>query len=366
MRYLLVIDKGGNVALADSETGVRMPIGEPLTPTQRSQVTGAAWSAAGEWTAWSIDSDSPDGVHELRLHEEETDRSSVLADGVSAFYLCPSPCGRWLSHLSPGPLGLELALSEVLTGDLRILERGQPMFWSWAPDSSQLAIHVENRVVVAAVDGSSVQTLSGDAGSFVAPWWLPGGSVAYVVEDRIVVTTPTETAPPGVEGPAVDGEMMAATLVDGGTTGRFAPDPEGRRIAHIRTVDGEPRLVVVDLLTGGEQMVTAERVGGFFWSPDGSGLAALIGTGSGKVQWVVFDGVRSRTLPPFRPSRSWVGTVLGFFEQYAQSHSHWSGDSGRLVAPAVDDDGMSGAFIQSIVPPHESQWIADAELAWWA
>lgn len=351
MRYLLVVDSIGNVALGDADSGVRMPIGDPLIPSQRSRVSSAVWSPAGEWTAWSVDSDSPDGVRELRFHDEETDEASVLAESVSAFYLCPSPCGRWLSHLSPGPLGLELAISEVVTGELRVIERGQPLFWSWSPDATRLAVHVEDRVLIAGLDGEPPTVLCDHAGPFIVPWWLPSGSVAFAIDDQIVCR-------------GHDGETT--TLIERGTTGRFAPDPDGRRIAHIEDDGERRRLIVVDLLTGEHEEVTAEPVGGFFWSPDGLRLAALVPAEGSQIRWIVADGSDVVALPPFRPTRSWATSVLPFFEQYAQSHSHWSADSKQLVAPAIDDAGSSGILIQEAEVPYRSQWMPDAQLVWWA
>lgn len=364
VRYLLLIDSDGNVVLADADNRVRMPIGQPLAAEQQSRVSSAVWSPGGEWTAWAIDSESPDGVRELRIHDEDTDQSWVLAESVRAFYLCSSPGGRWLSHLSPGPLGLELALSEVLTGEAQIIERGQPLFWSWSPDGSKLAVHVEDRVLIAHVatdvggddaagggDDSDPEIICQQADPFIVPWWLPGGSIAYATGGRIVSTGP-------------DG--VTTTLIDGATTGRFSPDPDGRRIAHIEVVGERSRLVVVDLLGGEQQVVTTDPVGCFFWSRDGGMLAALVGADGGGVQWLVFDGSTGWTLPSFRPSRSWAATVLPFFEQYAQSHSHWSPDGRQLVAPSVDEDGLGGALIQDIDPSAPPQWMPDAELAWWA
>lgn len=180
---------------------------------------------------------------------------------------------------------------------------------------------------------------------------LPGGSVAYAVDDRIVASGP-------------DGAVN--TLVDHGSTGRFAVDPEGRRLAHVAVVDGEGGLVVDDLLTGESTLITAEPVAAFLWSSDGSRLAALAAAGDQRLRWLVHDGSDTRPLAPFRPSRAWAMAVLPFFEQYAQSHAHWSPDATMLVAPAVDDDGGPGALIQEVAPPYQTRWLPDAELAWWA
>ena len=351
MRYLLVIDTARNVVLVDVVNDIRMPIGAPLPPDQKSHVTTAVWSPLGRWTAWSVGSTEIDGIREVRLHDEDSDQADVLVPLVEAFYLCPSPCGRWLSHLSPGPLGLELALSDVATGAIHVVERGQPLFWSWSPDANQLAVHVENRVLIADSDGGATRLLTDGAGSFVAPWWLPGGSVLYGLEDRIVAAGPDNTV---------------TTLVDRGSAGRFSLDPEGRLLAYVADTNSGASLMVLDLISHEQVEVTSIPVAGFFWSPTSSRLAVLTATADGLVQWTVFDGAITHQLRPFRPGRSWAGSVLPFFEQYAQSHSPWSTDSNALVAPAIDENDQAGALIQKIDSPIGDQWILNAELAWWA
>jgi TolB protein len=350
VRYVLLIDSAGEVMLADVDNDVRMPIGEPLGPERAARVTTAAWSRAGEWAAWSVDSADLDGRRELRLHLEETDEWRVLAESVGAFYLCPSPCGRWLSHLSPGPLGLELAVSDVVTGELRVIERGQPLFWSWAPDGSELAVHVEDRVLVAGLAGDEPRIVTRHAGRFIAPWWLPGRSVVHAVDDRLVAA--------GADGAVND-------LVAGGSAGRFSLDLEGRRLALIEVAEGRGRLAVIDLVAAEHRVVTSDPVAAFFWSPDGSRLAVLVGAEGPRLRWLVDDGAEVRPLPPFRPSRTWAMSVLPFFEQYAHSHAHWSTDGSLLIAPALDDDGDPGAIIHPVEGLDSPRWLPDADLAWW-
>ena len=348
---MLIINTAGNVMLADVDNDIRMPIGAPLTVANQSRVSTAAWSAQGQWTAWSVDSNHVDGLRQVRLHDEESDQASVLVESVSAFYLYPSPCGQLLSHLSPGPLGLELAISDIATGAIHVVDRGQPLFWSWSPDATQLAVHVENRVLISDSAGGAIRLLTDDAGPFVTPWWLPGGSVLYALDDRIVAAGPDD---------------VITTLVAHGSTGRFSLDPEGRRLAYVATDAGSATLMILDLVSLAHTEVTSVPIVAFFWSPDGSRLAALAATGDGMVQWHVIDGSDTRYLPPFRPTRSWAGSVLSFFEQYAQSHNVWSSDSTALVAPAVDDADRSGAVVHAVESPGGTKWISDAELVWWA
>jgi len=351
VRHLLIINTAGNVMLADVDNDIRMPIGAPLTVDMASRVSTAAWSAQGRWTAWSVNSNDADGLRQVRLHDEESDHASVLVESVSAFYLYPSPCGQLLSHLSPGPLGLELAVSNIASGAIHVVDRGQPMFWSWSPDASRLAVHVENRVIISDRAGGSTRLLTDDAGPFVTPWWLPGGAVMYALDDRIVTASPDD---------------VVTTLVADRSTGRFSLDPECRRLAYLANTGDRTTLTILDLVSLTASDVTSAPIVAFFWSPDGSRLAALAATGDGRVQWLVIDGSDTLRLPPFRPTRSWAGSVLSFFEQYAHSHTVWSSESTALVAPAVDDEGRSGALVHTIESPGSTTWIPDAELVWWA
>lgn len=351
MRHLLIINTAGNLMLADVDKDIRMPIGAPLTVEQQSRVSTAAWSLQGQWTAWSVDSNNVDGLRQVRLHDEESDQASVLVESVSAFYLCPSPCGQLLSHLSPGPLGLELAVTDITSGEVHVIDRGQPMFWSWSPDASQLAVHVENRVLVCDRDGTAVRVLTENAGSFVTPWWLPGGSVLYALNDRIVATGPDDAT---------------TTLVEEDSIGRFSLDPEGRRLAYIAAEDDGVALMILDLASLTRTRVTSARIIAFFWAPDSSRLAILAALDDGYVQWLATDGFETQHFHRFQPTRRWASSVLPFFEQYAQSHAVWASDSGALIAPAVNDRGESCAVIHTIGAEPTAKWIPDAELVWWA
>lgn len=355
MRCLLLIDPAGRVVLGDVDSGARYRFDDVPTadrPTERVPARTAVWSPAGQWTAWSLDSGDLDGVQEIRLHHEGADSNRLLAGALTAFYLCPSPCGRYLSHLSPGPLGLELAVSEIRTGELRIVERGQPLFWSWSADGSQLAVHVEQRVVVVDVAAPSEQReLTDRADSFVAPWWTPDGSVVYAADGAIL-----STGPDGSTG----------RLATNAGAGRFALDPDGRRLAIVDVIGDQACLAVLDLLTGEREIVTTERSAAFFWSPEGRHLATLVVAGPSQLQWLLFDGEQTRRLAPFRPAAAWLREVLPFFEQYAQSHAVWSADGSQLVAAAVDADGSSEALVQSADPSAPTERLPGARLAWWA
>jgi TolB protein len=355
MRRLLLVDPGDGAVLSDLDDGTRVRLGPSRGPGPAERTRTAVWSAAGRWAAWAVESGEargvPEGdeVQEVRLFPPGADEPRVLASALTAFYLNPSPCGRYLSHLSPGPLGLELAVSDVASGELRVIERGQPLFWSWSPDASRLAVHVGDRVLVASREDGTGQLLTDDAGSFMAPWWTPDGSVVFASADRIV-------------SHAADGAVTEVARHPG--VGRFSLDPDGRRLAFVDIIEEVPSLVVLDLLTGERDVVAPEPTAGFFWSPEGRRLAALVLAGPGQLQWLVSDGKQVTRLAPFRPCPDWLQEVLPFFEQYAQSHAVWSADGGQLVATALGADGSPEAVVQTVDGP--TVRLPGARLAWWA
>jgi len=358
MRRLLLVEPDGRATLCDPDSGVRTTLDAPERATGeagtgRSVVRTAAWSAPGGWAACALDAVELDGTRELRLHHRaDPGATEVLASELTAFYLCPSPCGRFLAHLSPGPLGLELGVSEVGSGELRVLERGQPLFWAWSADSSAVAVHVEDRLFVVPNDGGEPRVLTDQAGPFLAPWWTPDNSVVMLSADNRLLAY-------GLDGSVTE-------LAGRCRSGRFALDATGRRVAVADLVDDGPALVVLDLLTGERDVVARERTGGFFWSPEGRRLAALVVADDDRVQWIVSDGEGVLRLPPFRPGQTWAREVLPFFEQYSQSHAVWSADGTQLVAVGVDDGGALEAVIQTVGPTAATERIPGARLAWWA
>jgi len=371
MRHVLMVDTAGRVVLGALDAAVRVEVGEgPLSATSDAGVGSrlstvvetAVWSPRGQWTAWSVGPGASERAvdplgsqHEVRIHHEGANSTDVLVSVIDAFYLSPSPCGRYLSHLSQGPFGLELGCSDVHSGDLTIIERGQPLFWSWAPDSSRLAVHVGERVLLVPVTGGAEpEVITEAAGGFVTPRWRTDGSVLYAEVDGRIMSWGS------------DGTAMAVT--DRPTVGRFAIDPSDRWLTTVEVpgLGEEVAVVVTDLATGERTTVCDGAVAGFFWSPDGRRLAVLASTSGGEVRWLVHDGDRTVALEPFLPSALWVRKVLPFFEQYDQSHSVWSADSTLLVAPGLDDRGENRAIVQSPEDPSLTSHLPDAVLAWWA
>ena len=358
MRRLLVVEPNGQVALRDLDDGTTRLVREAPADTSPgaavAEVRSAVWSTAGQWTGYAVDAEDLDGPRQVCVQKSGFEATRVLATELTAFYLCPSPCGRYLSHLSPGPLGLELAVSEVAGGELRVIERGQPLYWAWSADSSQLAVHVEDRLLVVALDvadGAPPLELSRGADRFLAPWWLADGSVVAVADDHIVAY-------------GADGEVRP--LAGPVPAGRFTVDAEGRRLAFVDVVQEIPCLIVLDLVSGERTVAATEPVAGFFWSPVGHRLAALVRGGPGELRWLVSDDDRFERLEPFQPGAGWAREVLPFFEQYAHSHAVWSSDATSLVAVGTAGTSAPEAVVQSAQPPFTTERVPRARLAWWA
>ena len=87
------------------------------------------------------------------------------------------------------------------------------------------------------------------------------------------------------------------------------------------------------------------------------------------------DGGESRALMTFQPSRD-VLTMLGFFDQYAYSHSPWSPDSSRLVVAGTETlpyerrNGHtptgSRVFVIDVSGGEPPREIAEGTLAFWS
>jgi TolB protein len=268
-----------------------------------------------------------------------------------------SPDGSRLAYLSnwrsfnETSIALRLLELEEAEQPIRTLAEGQPLYFSWAPDSTRLVAHIGNeRVELHSIDGEP-ESLELTAAIFPSPQWSADGSrLVYARGDanrQQLVIADAELA--GSEGAATEitsfGERISFTLSPNGETLAYAITP-----TSLGTAAFGP-LYAVDLDTLGTRELSAAPVLAFFWSPDGSKLAYLAAddsTATLSLRWHIWDGARSRSFAAVVPTRTYLQSYLAFFDQYAQSTSLWSPDSSAFAYAAVDRETGSGIWVQHL------------------
>jgi hypothetical protein len=95
--------------------------------------------------------------------------------------------------------------------------------------------------------------------------------------------------------------------------------------------------VTIDLDTGDIQTVTTEPTAMFQFDPDGERL--LYGEASLDVglTWSIWEDGATEELAGYRPNPQWIGELVPFFDQYAQTVQFWSASGDRVAFPAIVD-----------------------------
>jgi TolB protein len=269
-------------------------------------------------------------------------------------------CGQ-LAYLIEEMDDIGLRLVELTVGDTQnnLLGLGQPFYFSWSPDGEQMVWHTggarryqpEARLALHDLDSGAQQTISRMPGLFQAPAWSPTGAgwldVVERTGDNSGDNSPEHRTSvrradfalrrtmPNASGFAKD----VVTTVPHDVA--FVWSPDGTRIAHAARRNGDDPALgpihVADLTTGETRRITdvGLQISAFFWSPDGQRLAYLHRLAlpdAAWSQWRVYDlkSKQDRGFAAFNPSFQ-MRTMMGSFNQYAQSHRFWSPDGRYLV-----------------------------------
>lgn len=252
-------------------------------------------------------------------------------------YLSWSPDGSLIAILTAGDGALELLVgASDGQGQTRKLTAGQPLFSSWSPDSRALLVHANGtyfalslgRLSLVPTDaGAPVEPIDLDPEPFRAPAWSPTGSYQALAGDN------------GIGEPALflrarDGSLRRFADLTGPPA--IIWSPAGDRLAwasldgppfaynglNIATPDGRTRL-----------RITNDRHFAFFWSPDGAQLAYLTLDETDRLlvlHVIPSHGGEARQVASFQPSREFI-QLVSYFDQYAQSVTIWSPDSRTLL-----------------------------------
>ena len=332
-RLVILGDAGDIVTLAPDGTdavtvaddgGDRVTYFQPIWSPDGSRISSTR-SEAGTFSIEIID-------------VEGGDRTSTVT-ASNSFYQYWSPDGSKLASLSvagPGVLGLDVFTIGDMGNPARVGE-GQPLYFSWSPDSSEAVAHIGDAPLeILTSEGPSPEF--GASGDFLAPQWTDEGIVYVGRASRRQQLMRT----------SADAETEVIASVLGGAI--FIATRDGQRIAVLPTAGEDVglsvvaqeapvlpggRLVIVDAGDGSFVEVDTGIVASFSWDPTGERLLVLEVTDGGEFRWRVWEDGESLTFPLFVPSPGYVRDLVPFFDQYAQSMTLWSPDGNAFAFPGA-------------------------------
>jgi hypothetical protein len=357
---LVVLDSEGNIVTIDPDGSDPTPVtddaGESALyrqPTFSPMTDTLAWAeltTQGAGLGWS---DGAGG-----------DRAAVAMTSLP-FFTYWAPDGKGIGVLHNGPQGsIEFEMVDVEAATTEVLATGTPFYFSWSPESSEVAVHVElETFAILDLEGNATD-LGATANGYQAPHWTPGG-IIHLGND-------------GIEMRRLDGAARLLATTPGPVA--FVANREGTRLAVQHLVAGEApgieaalsqapelpsnRVMVVDVETGEMFDVVSSPSIGLFWSPDGESLLVLRPSSSrpGELGIVIWRDGETTEMSALAPHPALVEEVLQFFDQYGQSLQLWSPDSSAFaLAGAID--GEPGVWVHTIgggdpVNVYAGSWVS--------
>lgn len=319
----------------------------------------------GFWPAWSpsasniaisaLDTNSnavtstvelfePTGRHQGTLFRQIPGAPPAIGPRIPGYALW-SPTGDTLSYVAPASNGLTLFSASPTNPGVQIpLLSGAPIFSTWSPDGSMLAVHAGDRVTLLhPALGAPPITLPGNAIGFRTPACSSASTLVYAIAEAGAVslhrTNFAGDAPTHIAG------------FPGGVAFAFRPGTETLYVAMTRAPDtglfDELSAVDVDRPTA-PRRITRGPFAAFLWSPTGDRLLLVTPTQSGDGRFALEarspDGSLDGVTEGFVPSAD-LRTYLNFFDQFALSHRLWSPDGESfLIAGRIAGDAVHGTF----------------------
>ena len=282
-------------------------------------------------------------VHSPVAYQTQPGGPAVIAPRIP-HYVNWSPAGDVLSIVAPGAQGLTLFLSDpdgAYSSDA--VASGGPLFSAWAERGDCIAIHKGTELILYWHQTRRSEAASSQAIGFRTPACV-GRTVVY--------------ARPGGEGVILlkrdfdSGEERDLQSFGGGIA--IMARPRTSQVAVAVAADPNTglfsQLWLVDTADGGREIASLHR-GPFVsatWSPTGEAIAVTIPTQSGDGRFMVLvldeDGRYRAASDGFVPGPDFR-TLLGFFDQYAQSHHLWAPDGSALLAAGrLMGDAVAASF----------------------
>jgi hypothetical protein len=271
-------------------------------------------------------------------------------------------------------LSLEVA-SLASPGKTQLLDRGAPLFWSWAPSGSMIAVHTggsrsiydEARLTIFDVSDGVREVDRLVPGEFRTPTWSPDGTrVAYVdgsgSEEMLALYWPHE------------GRRELIEPVSGQTVMLWAPD--GSALAVSEASGDSPHVYsgvrLVDPAGGQTRVVCEDEMISFFWSPGSERLICVAFDESSGMRWSLVgkDGSKQVLPTTFFPSRELV-YFCWFFDQFAGSHPLISPDgkqlvfAGQIAGSSDAEAGSTSVYVTSLAGDQGVERLAAGHFACW-
>jgi TolB protein len=378
---------------------------------------GSATAIGGSGIRFTFPAWSPDGmriavigqtVAETAVYVFAVDRSGAApvepavvyrSANQLPFYLYWAPDSRRVTFLTSEAAGLALRIAPADASSPAIsIREGSPLYWAWAPPD-RLFVHsgvegVDGFFGEVGLDGTTLEPNTIMAGQFRAPAVTGNGRFR-------AFSSPGAGTPEQVIVEATDRTNRHAAGVYGAAALDFGP--AGDELAFVAPAAAGPDaslpvgpLRLMDPASGAVRTLLPDPVVAFYWSPDGSTIAALEVASPGdnsvastgavvlaraadearevpaaaapglslRLVFVRVDGGAIRSQVVVRLSDAYASQLLPYFDQYALSHLVWSHDGASIVLPLVSEDGL--VHLTTIrADGSEARPIVDAAMGFW-
>ena len=291
-----------------------------------------------------------------KVYDNEPRSSPIIAENAP-HYMYWSPNSKNLAFIASTLSGLTLYIHTSSQPNTTVSDEG-PLYFRWAEDNRSLLIHVRDILVTAAAPfGNTLLELAPMNPIFRAPDLSSNGQQA------VYMSNVDQGYGLLVGDPNVAATFQQLESVGGNAALLWSPAGDSIAVADSESpgdrVHNRLRIIASD--GSGSRTLVEEPLAAFFWSPNGEKIAYVaIDTQEQSLVWKIVptEGGEPWELVRFAPSAELL-TMIGFFDQYAHSHSLWSPDTTQLVF--AGESGRETAGTNSATPNVSSIYVINTE-----
>ena len=276
---------------------------------------------------------------------------------------------------------LELGVASLDAGGYTPLDHGSPYYWDWSADNRTLIAHVnsgpgEERLSLIRADAPwAREDLPVSPAVFQAPDLSRDGRYLAYVSTR-------EAESALLLRDLSSGEERTLTTAQGPLYFSLSPDGSSIAVLHALGVQPVPYGTLQILSLDGKTVRTTQErlVLGSFWSPDGRRIAFLAAGDGGSADaafladpqalYLRLDVIDPRsgaswTVATFPPTRELV-ELLPFLDQYVRSVTPWSPDGKHLVFTAYSREGDPSVYVARAAGGIKPRLLTPGDAAFWS